>query len=162
MKRERRFLIASSLVRLIARDSLPTRSLVEGYFQPLPERTHFVQFDTDACSLVLQTFADSQPMEQRARIPASQADALLAVCAGKIVYRRTQIQLEQGTEAFLDRFEQPSGLDFLLLEFDDEEDAQGFSPPEWFGAEITDDTTYTKQSLVMTGAPPQVDVEATN
>ena len=162
MKAERKFLIASSIVRLIERECLPTRSLVEGFFQPLPDRSHFVQFDTDDCSLVLRTFVNSQATEQRARIPASQADALLPVCAGKVVYRRTKIQLEQGVEALLDRFAHPSGVEVLVLEFDDEERANAFCPPEWFGEEVTDEPTYTKQSLALTGAPSQVDVEATN
>jgi hypothetical protein len=86
----------------------------------------------------------------------------LPLCAGKVVYRRTLLQLEQGVEALLDRFAHPSGVDVLVLEFDDEERANAFSPPEWFGEEITHDPIYTKQSLAVTGAPSQVDVEATN
>jgi CYTH domain-containing protein len=162
MKTERRFLIGPSLVRLIQRERIATKDFVEGYLQSSPELTHFVRLEADVCHIVLQTFAQTKSTEERTRIPTAQADALLDVCAGKVVYRRTEVRLGHGPDAFLDRFEHPGGLNLLAVEFDDQDQANGFSPPAWFGPEVTQDPAYRRQSIAMNGLPSSEEVEVGN
>ncbi|HEX8166788.1 MAG TPA: hypothetical protein VF601_13495 [Beijerinckiaceae bacterium] len=162
MKTERTFLIAPSLVRLILRERLVSKTVVEGYLGPAGERTHFVRLEPSGCNLVLLTQTSEGSSEQRTKVPGTQAEALLEVCAGKIGYRRTHIRVGPGTEAFLDRFEEPGSLDVLVLEFEHPAEAQVFAPPGWFGPEVTQDPSYQKARIALSGLPAAEDVEVTN
>ena len=49
------------------------------------------------------------------------------------------------------------GLDGLIIaevEFDSPESLTGFTPPGWFGTEVTDDGRYSNASLALHGRPP--------
>jgi CYTH domain-containing protein len=45
------------------------------------------------------------------------------------------------------------GLVVAEVEFDGEDAADAFEPPDWFGAEVTDDARYKNQRLACDGAP---------
>ena len=45
------------------------------------------------------------------------------------------------------------GLVVAEVEFDSEEAAEAFAPPEWFGEDVTDDVRYKNQRLARDGAP---------
>jgi CYTH domain-containing protein len=162
MKTERIFLVAPSLVRLILRERLVSKTVVEGYLGPASERTHFVRLEPSGCNLVLLSQTPEGSSEQRTKVPSTQAEALLEVCAGKVGYRRTHIRVGPGTEALLDRFEEPGPLDLLVLEFEHPAEAQGFVPPGWFGPEVTHDPAYQKARIALAGLPDPEEVEVTN
>jgi CYTH domain-containing protein len=163
VKTERRFLIAPSLVRLILKERFIVRNVVEGYFAPLPNRTHFVRVEPGgSCNIVLQTFGPDGPVEERTKISPSQAEALLDVCAGQTAYRRTHVRIAPGLDAFLDRFEQPAALDLLAVEFDDPASADEFSPPGWFGPEVTGDAAHKRSAMAVDGVPKTETVEVDN
>jgi CYTH domain-containing protein len=164
MKTERRFLIAPSLVRLILRERFIVKTVVEGYFAPTPNRTHFVRVEPGAGSnIVLQTFGEPDgPVEERTKISQSQAEALLDVCAGQIAYRRTHVRIAAGLDAFLDRLEHPGALDLLAVEFDDPASAEAFEAPGWFGPEVTGDPAYRRAALAVEGLPAAVTIEVDN
>jgi adenylate cyclase len=46
-----------------------------------------------------------------------------------------------------------TGLIIAEVEFGSEGAADGFEPPEWFGAEVTDDARFKNQKLACDGAP---------
>lgn len=46
-----------------------------------------------------------------------------------------------------------SGLCTAEVEFPTEEDAAAFTPPKWFGEEITEDKRYKNRSLAVSGMP---------
>jgi CYTH domain-containing protein len=46
-----------------------------------------------------------------------------------------------------------SGLCLAEVEFSSEEEARAFSPPDWFGAEVTDDERFKNKSLALHGRP---------
>ncbi len=45
------------------------------------------------------------------------------------------------------------GLCMVEVEFPDEEAANGFTPPDWFGAEVSKDKRYKNRSLAIDGRP---------
>ena len=56
----------------------------------------------------------------------------------------------------LDIFENElEGLIIAEVEFTSEEEALSFTPPEWFGDDVTGDTKYTNSDLSIFGKIPQ-------
>ena len=78
----RRYLIASSLARLIRKERGGNR-LTEGHFPNQADRSSFVVIDGDKGSLVLVTSGGGGPVEERTDVPRTHAEALLDVTPGK-------------------------------------------------------------------------------
>src|SRR3954464_918281 len=150
---QRRFLIASSLARLIRKEHGVAARIVEGYFPARPDRDHFVSIEPGHAYLVLAPAKEGAGEEERTEVPRSQAEALLAVCAGKVGFECTIVPLRGGKQALLQRFVAPGSLDLLSVEFEEGEDANGFVPPAWFGPEVTQNAAYHRGSLARVGLP---------
>ena len=157
----RRFLVAPSLVRLLRKERGGSR-VTEGYFAPQAGRTSFVRLQGTNCFLVLMTGAEGAMAEERTEVPRAHGDALLDVCQGRAVYERTTVSLGGSVEALVDRYVRPSGLDIVSLVFPDAAAAQNFTPPVWFGAEVTTDKAYDGQSIALTGVPSPGDIPLSN
>jgi CYTH domain-containing protein len=158
---QRRFLVASSLARLIRKERGMAGRIVEGYFPARPDRDHFVSIEPGHAYLVLAPVGGAGEGE-RTEVPRSQAEALLAVCAGKVGFERTIVRLRDGKQALLQRFVAPGSLDLLSIEFAAGEDASGFVPPAWFGPEVTQNPAYHRGSLARTGLPASEDILLSN
>src|SRR3954449_11573792 len=158
---QRRFLVASSLARLIRKEQGVAGRLVEGYFPPRPDRDHFVSLEPGHAYLVLAPLGGAGEAE-RTEVPRSQAEALLAVCAGQVGFEGTIVPLRDGQQALLQRFVAPGPLDLLSVAFAAGEDADGFVPPAWFGPEVTQNPAYHRGSLARTGLPASEDIPLSN
>jgi CYTH domain-containing protein len=162
MKFQRVFRIAPSLVRVLLKDRPATTNVVEGYLPPRPERTQFIRLEASGAHLLLQRTGDQARSEERTKLPIEQAEALLDASQGRVGYRRMQVRVDDDRFALLDRFEQPTGLDLVTVEFDDEHEAKEFSVPGWFGPEVTQDDQFRKPKLAIAGAPVIDEVEVNN
>lgn len=71
-------------------------------------------------------------------------DNLIKKCDGIIISKdRYKIPLNKEQTAELDIFSgKLSGLILVEVEFQSIEDANSFTPPSWFGKDVTDDTRY--------------------
>jgi CYTH domain-containing protein len=162
MKIERVFRISPALVRVILRDRPVSTNVVEGYLPRARGKTQFVRLEAAGSHLVLQVSSDGGTLEERTKIPTAQAEALLQVSEGKIGYRRSQLRIGIEVDATLDRFEQPAGLDLVVLQFADQNEADGFSPLPWLGPEVTSEDRFSRRTLAVAGAPIEEAVEASN
>src|SRR3954447_2501475 len=99
-----RFLIASAFARLIRKEQGVVGRIVEGYFPARPHREHFVSIEPSQCCLVLVPAKDGSSAQERAAIPPSHAEALLAVCTGKVGFECTIVPLGASQHALLQRF----------------------------------------------------------
>jgi CYTH domain-containing protein len=161
MSTTRRFLIASSLARLIRKDRGGAR-VTEGYFPNQTGRSSHVHVEGDRGSLVLVTVPANGPAaEERTDVPRTHAEALLDVAPGKVEYARSRLTAA-GREIRIDRFVRPGPLDLISVEFDNEEQANGFRPPLWFGPEVTSDATYQNRAIALGTLPSVPDVSLTN
>src|SRR3954449_11088925 len=158
---QRRFLVASSLARLIRKEQGVAGRIVEGYFPPRPDRDHFVSLEPGHAYLVLAPLGGAEEAE-RTEVPRSQAEALLAVCAGQVGFEGTIVPLRAGQQALLQRFVAPGVLDLLSIEFAAGEDADGFVPPAWLGPEVTQDPAYHRGSLARAGLPASEEIPLSN
>jgi len=163
MKPFRRFLLARSLGRLIQKERGAGTRAVQGYFSSDPERVHYVSIDADHCHLVLSASAtDAEHPEERTEVPRSHAEALLDVCAGKVAFDRIRLQIGGGRDVLLDRFMTPGPFDLLTVEFEEPAQVSAFSPPAWFGPEVTGDAAYENRAIALNGIPAIGEVPLSN
>src|SRR5690349_8848007 len=102
MSTSRRFLIASSLARLIQREKGSLR-VIEGYFPQQDHRSSFVQAMENRSFLVLKTHGPVGSQEERVEVPPSHADALLDVVAAGVDYVRSTLAIGS-QEIHIDQF----------------------------------------------------------
>jgi CYTH domain-containing protein len=148
----RRFLIASSLTRLIRKERGSER-VTEGHFPPQSERQSHVRIDKGQSYLVLTSLeGNATAGEDWTEVPRSHAEALLDVCPGTVIFERSRLRL-RNHEALVDRFITPGPLDIVSVEFASQADADAFLPPVWFGMEVTGDDSYTNRMIAVVGRP---------
>jgi hypothetical protein len=156
----RRYLIASSLARLIRKERGGNR-ITEGHFPNQADRSSFVIVDGDKGSLVLLHTGANGPIEERTDVPRAHAEALLDVTPGKIDYLLTHLTV--GTrDVQIARLVTPGPLDMISVSFESEEEARDFRPLSWFGPDITSDTAYQNRSIALNGPPQVPEVPLTN
>jgi CYTH domain-containing protein len=120
-----------------------------------------VQVTDEAGHLVLVSHSARGSVEDTAEISLPQAEALLALTAGRVEY--LSIALDIGSHgATIQRFVTPEPLDLISLAFRDDKMARKFQPPAWFGLEVSADPSYRPRSLALTGRPAVPEVEVTN
>ena len=91
-------------------------------------------------------FSDTQLLTSVAPIPVSYTHL--------DVYKRQIIPLEDGLKAELDvYYEDLAGFMNVEVEFPDMKKAVLFTPPDWFGQEVTQDKRYTNGSMSKYGVP---------
>src|SRR4029078_1357360 len=86
----RRYLIASSLARLIRKERGGNR-VTEGHFPNQDDRSSFVVVEGEKRSLVLVHTGSGGPIEERTEVPRAHAEALLDVTPGKLDYLLTHL-----------------------------------------------------------------------
>lgn len=156
---ERRFLIASSLARLIQRESVATTRICEGHFAPQGGRRQLVRVERERAVLVLVNREEGgAATEEQAEVPHSHAEALIDVAAGAVAFDRMPVRVGHEIDAVLDRYVVPQGLDILTVTI--RSDPRAFAPPLWAGVEVTGDVTYEPASLAVDGVPslPEIDI----
>ena len=156
----RSFLIASSFARLAARTGGGTR-IVEGYFPAAGERSTSVRLEGERGAIVVTGAQRAEGGVERAEIPRSHAEALLAATAGRIDCLRTSLSIGQQVIGLV-RIVSPGLLDLITVEFDSDEAAHLFQPPAWFGPEISDEPSYRSGAIALEGVPEPREMEATN
>ncbi|MBD2751004.1 hypothetical protein IC232_30695 [Microvirga sp. BT688] len=156
----RRFLLASSLARLIQRERGALRQ-IEGFFPEQKDRTSWVRLEENRALLVLKTTGPDGDIEEQTEVPLAHGHALLDVCAGEVDYTRTKLRIGD-RDALIDQFMRPKGLYFVSVEFRNEEEARGFDPLPWFGPEVSTEARYGIQSLALRGAEQSQDAPLTN
>ena len=72
----------------------------------------------------------------------------------RIAKRRHRIDIGNGLTAELDLYDGSlAGRRLVEVEFDSDDAADDFEPPDWFGREVTEDNRYTNSSLARFGWP---------
>lgn len=156
----RRYLIASSLARLIRKERGGNR-VTEGHFPNQADRSSFVIVDGDKGSLVLLQNGANGPVEERTDVPRAHAEALLDVTPGKLDYLLTHLTI--GTRDIqIARFVTPGPLDMISVSFESEEEAKDFRPLSWFGPDVTSDAIYQNRTIALEGLPQVPDVALSN
>jgi CYTH domain-containing protein len=145
----RRFLLASSLARLIQRERGGLRQ-IEGFFPEQRDRSSWVRLEENRGLPILRTAGPHGESEEQTEVPVGHAHALLDVCAGEIDYTRTRLRIGD-RDALVDQFNRPRDLHFVTVEFDGAAESREFQPLPWFGPEITAEARYSNQAIALRG-----------
>ena len=127
MVTSRRYLIASSLARLIRKERGGNR-VTEGHFPNQADRSSFVVVEGDKGSLVLLHSGPNGPIEERTEVPRAHAEALLDVTPGKLDYLLTHLTVGTRDIQIL-RFVTPGPLDLISRLVRERRRGEGFPPP---------------------------------
>jgi CYTH domain-containing protein len=83
------------------------------------------------------------------------ASALWELTAGRRLEKVRRRMRVGDVEAEVDEYgDALAGLVVVEVEFDDEQAASAFTPPSWFGREVTVEAPYSNRSLACDGLPP--------
>ncbi len=93
-------------------------------------------------------------VEEELVVDSRQADALWELTIGRRLQKSRREMRVDGVAVSVDEY--AGALDGLIVaevEFDDEQASAAFTPPAWFGREVTDDAGYKNRSLSVHGLP---------
>ena len=105
--------------------------------------------------LTVKQGAGRSRAEEELEIEGERFDRLWPLTEGRRVEKRRYVVPAPGGLAIeVDVYAgQLAGLVVAEVEFADEQQADAFEPPAWFGAEVTDDPRYKNQTLAREGPP---------
>jgi adenylate cyclase len=92
--------------------------------------------------------------EAEIEISAEQFEALWPLTEGRRLRKRRHVLPHDGLEIEVDVYQgELEGLIVAEIEFDSEEQARGFEPPDWLGDDVTGDERFLNENLAVDGAP---------
>ncbi len=133
----------------------PSRKIRQGYLAVSEDGTEVrVRDSEDDYSLTVKGGEGLQRTEIELTITRAQFDRLWPLTQGRrVVKQRYYIPHEQFTielDLYADHLK---GLMTAEIEFPNLVLSRSFNPPDWFGAEITEDSRYKNKNLALHGVP---------
>ena len=125
----------------------PCRSMEQGYLSTAPVIR--IRKDQDRYELTYKSKGLMIREEYNLPLTADAYGHLLKKIDGRLIKKdRYMIPLKDGLTAELDVFkEELAPLVLAEVEFPDEESARAFTPPDWFGEDVTFSGKYHNSSL---------------
>jgi adenylate cyclase len=110
--------------------------------------------DRDALVLTVKGGTGRSRVEEELDLDASAFDSLWPLTEGRRIRKARYVLPRDELEIELDVFEgELEGLVVAEVEFDSDDAADSFDPPEWFGDEVTGDDRYLNETLATKGRP---------
>jgi CYTH domain-containing protein len=152
MEIERKFLVE----RLPELDGARSTEIAQGYLAVGGDGSEVrVRRRDGAATLTVKRGGGLARGETEIELTPEQFGALWPLTAAARVEKvRHELALGPGVVAELDVYAGAlEGLVVVEVEFESEAAAGEFSPPDWFGAEVTDDDAYKNRRLAIDGRP---------
>ncbi len=155
---ERRWLVASPGWK---RQVVYFTFLRQGYLSVNPERTVRIRLESGDIAPVLcikGRAAGLKTPEVETDVGRGFAEQALSLCGEDLIIEKLRHRIQKFMQSdpliVVDEFMgRHRGLFLAEVEFADEAAAEAFTPPDWFGAEVTDDPRYRSAVLVQHGLP---------
>lgn len=149
---ERKFLVTE-----MPRAESGRTEIEQGYLALGEEREVRLRRAGDELFLTAKSGAGEVREEVEVRIDPQAFAALWPLTAGRRVRKvRHYVPIGEGRRAEVDVYDEAlDGLRTAEVEFDSLADADRFTPPPWFGAELTGDPSYANHSLATEGLPAE-------
>jgi adenylate cyclase len=135
-------------------DDLPEGEPIrQGYLAIAPDGVEVrVRDRAGKATLTVKSGPARVRVEEEMEISASRFATLWGLTEGRRVAKvRHLVELGDGVVAEVDVYE--DGLLVAEVEFADEAASDAFTPPDWFGEEVTGDRRYANQALAVEGPP---------
>lgn len=144
---ERKFLLPKAPEGL---DLFPHSRIAQGYIADTPNIVRLRSHDGRTFLLTVKHGREIVRDEGEIDLTREQFDALWPFTAGRRL-QKTRYKVPLGSHTIdLDIFEGVhSGLILAEVEFADESECHAFSPPDWFGAEVTSDPRFANHTLAV-------------
>ena len=145
MEIERKFLITNPLFNY---DTYPFHTIEQGYL--CTEPVVRVRREDDTCYLTYKSKGLLSREEYNLALTKESYDHLISKADGNIISKKRYFIPIEGTEltiefdVFEGKFE---GLMLAEVEFETVEEAEAFTPPEWFGRDVTFSGEYQNSRL---------------
>lgn len=151
---ERKFLVA----RLPVLEGLKAKPVRQGYVTLEGDSVELrLREKGGAFFLTLKSEGGLQRMEREIEIGRDQFDTLWPATGGRVVEKTRYVgALADGVTFELDVFAGVlAPLVLVEVEFETVEAARAFTPPDWFGEDVTEDRRYRNRALADDGVPDQ-------
>jgi len=148
---ERKFLVTDPPSEDVLGAGVPYR---QGYLAGEGDVEARIRIGPDDAWITVKAGRGVSRTEVQVAIPVAEAEALWPHTAGRRLEKvRFFVPLEGGT-AEVDRYaDELDGLWTVEVEFDSEEASAAFTPPAWFGVELTDIEGWSNAALARRGRP---------
>ena len=150
---ERKFLVEDAPPDL---SSSPSSEIRQGYLAVDRDGTEVrVRSRDEAAVLTVKQGAGRSRAEEEMEIDRETFERLWPLTEGRRVEKRRYVfPGAEGATIEVDVYEGAlEGLVVAEVEFADDDHADAFQPPAWFGREVTDDPGFKNQSLARDGMP---------
>lgn len=149
---ERKFLVEQLPDGL---DEHPSGEIEQGYLAITEDVEVRLRRYGEDTVLTVKSSGDGSRIEEEIEIEGRRFASLWPLTDGRRVEkRRYAIPFGDGLTIELDIYHgRLAGLLTAEVEFDTNEDASAFVPPDWFGRELTDDPHYKNKRLATDGLP---------
>ena len=149
---ERKFLVERPPADL---DAHPSREIEQGYLAITDDVEVRVRRYGDRSFLTVKSSGDESRIEEEIEIDGRRFGALWPLTDGRrIQKRRYRIPIDEALTIELDAYHgRLAGSLTAEVEFGSPADAERFTPPPWFGREVTDDSRYKNKRLATDGLP---------
>jgi adenylate cyclase len=132
----------------------PPDQIRQGYLSLEPVEVRIRSRAGRPHELTLKSSGGLRRAEVNVELTPEQFDELWPFVQRSIEKERTVLELDEGTVE-VDRYSgKLAGLVVAEVEFDSEVEAEAFTPPGWFGREVTADARYRNAALALAEAPP--------
>lgn len=134
---------------------IPAVTVRQGYLARGNDEEVRVRQAGDEYTLTVKKGTGLRRSEYEVPISGSQFDALWPATEGsRVAKTRREVRLPENRLAHVDVFDgHLEGLATVEVEFDDTDTALAFTPPAWFGREVTEDRRYSNKVLSSEGSP---------
>lgn len=149
---ERRFVVDRLPDALALGDGTPMR---QGYLTAGDTVTVRVRITASDAVLTVKTGTGMARTEVEVPLPMDDAESLWSHTHGRSLTKtRYRVVLADGTAVDLDRYHGSlDGLITVEVEFPDLTAAEEFTPPNWFGTEVTGRRAWSNAALARSGRP---------
>jgi CYTH domain-containing protein len=149
---ERKFLVNELPPEVRAQ---PATRIRQGYLSSEPVEVRVRSRDDREHELTVKSIGGLERTEVTAVLTSEQFEELWALAQASVEKSRSLYGVG-GWTAEVDVYSgELAGLVVVEVEFPSAADASAFSPPSWFGAEVTEDPRYRNSALAAAEGPPR-------
>lgn len=149
---ERKFLVSDLPDEIRAQ---PSTRIRQGYLSVGPAEVRVRSHDDRQHELTVKSVGGLSRTEVSLALTPEQFEELWPLAQSSVEKDRSSYGVG-GWTAEVDVYTgKLAGLLVVEIEFPTEDDAAGFTPPPWFGPEVTDDPRYRNSTLAGADSPPK-------